>query len=107
MLHPADQVGRQIDVELRLLGSFLSHGYIASILDSYKSKGSMVDEVTPHGGTLLQFSSDDVRADIEEIRSRGGNIVLEPTDTDWGTLSACVAGPHNVLVELYKFTSAH
>jgi predicted enzyme related to lactoylglutathione lyase len=70
-------------------------------------RGSMIDEVTPHGGTLLQFSSDDVRADIEEIRSRGGDIVLEPTDTDWGTLSACVAGPHNILVELYKFTSAH
>ncbi|HEY0471798.1 MAG TPA: VOC family protein [Kribbella sp.] len=70
-------------------------------------RGSMIDQVTPHGGTLLQFSSDDVRADIDEIRARGGNIALEPTDTDWGTTSAYVAGPHNVLVELYQFTSEH
>ena len=65
--------------------------------------GAMVDGFGPLGGTLLQFSSDDVRADIEEIRRRGGNIVLEPTETDWGTTSAYVAGPHGVLVELYKF----
>ena len=65
--------------------------------------GAMIDDFGPHGGTLLQFSSDDVRADIEEIRGRGGKIVLEPVDTDWGTTSAYVAGPHGVLVELYKF----
>jgi predicted enzyme related to lactoylglutathione lyase len=65
--------------------------------------GAMVDDFGSHGGTLLQFSSDDVRADIEDIRRRGGNVVLEPTDTDWGTTSAYVAGPHGVLVELYKF----
>jgi predicted enzyme related to lactoylglutathione lyase len=67
--------------------------------------GAMVDDFGALGGTLLQFSSDDVRADIEEIRGRGGKIVLEPTETDWGTTSAYVAGPHGVLVELYKFTS--
>ena len=67
--------------------------------------GAMVDGFGPHGGTLLQFSSDDVRADIEEIKRRGGNVVLEPVDTDWGTTSAYVAGPHGVLVELYKLTS--
>jgi predicted enzyme related to lactoylglutathione lyase len=66
--------------------------------------GAMVDDFGRLGGTLLQFSSDDVRADIEEIRRRGGNVVLEPIETDWGTTSAYVAGPHGVLVELYKFT---
>ena len=66
-------------------------------------RSSLIDEVTPHGGTVLQFSSDDVRADIEEIRSRGGNVVKEPAEMDWGATSACVAGPHGVLVELYKF----
>jgi len=65
--------------------------------------GAMIDDFGAHGGTLLQFRSDDVRADIEEIRGRGGNVVLEPVDTDWGTTSAYVAGPHGVLVELYKF----
>jgi len=64
-------------------------------------RGAMVDEVAPLGGTLLQFSSDDVHADIEAIRARGGKIALEPTTTDWGTTSAYVAGPHNLLVELF------
>ncbi|HEY3515221.1 VOC family protein [Kribbella sp. NPDC051137] len=64
--------------------------------------GAMVD-VSPLGGTLLQFSSDDVGADIEAIRERGGKIALEPLETDWGTTSAYVAGPHGVLVEIYKF----
>jgi predicted enzyme related to lactoylglutathione lyase len=66
-------------------------------------RGSMINEVTPHGGTLLQFSSDDVRADIETIRARGGKISLEPTDTDWGTTSAYISGPNGVLVEVYQW----
>jgi len=65
--------------------------------------GAMISDFGAHGGTLLQFNSDDVHADIEEIRSRGGNVVLEPVETDWGTTSSYVAGPHGVLVELYKF----
>jgi len=41
-------------------------------------------------------------ADVEEIRGRGGKIALEPIETDWGTTTAYVAGPHGVLVEIYK-----
>ncbi|TWD83629.1 putative enzyme related to lactoylglutathione lyase [Kribbella amoyensis] len=66
-------------------------------------RGGLIDDIAPHGGTLLQFASDDVKADIEQIRARGGRIVLEPMETDWGTTSAYVAGPHGVLVELCKF----
>jgi predicted enzyme related to lactoylglutathione lyase len=68
-------------------------------------RGALIDDIRPHGGTLLQFASDDVEADIETVRSRGGNVVLDPTKTDWGTTSAYVAGPHGVLVELCKFHS--
>jgi predicted enzyme related to lactoylglutathione lyase len=67
--------------------------------------GAMVDDVAPLGGTLLQSRSDNVRADIEAIRARGGKIALEPTTTDWGTTSAYVAGPHGVLVELFTENS--
>jgi hypothetical protein len=31
---------------------------------------------------VLRLSSDDVRADVEAIRSRGGVVSLEPVDTD-------------------------
>jgi predicted enzyme related to lactoylglutathione lyase len=49
--------------------------------------GAMIDDFGTHGGTLLQFTSDDVRADIEDIRGRGGKIALEPTEADWGTIA--------------------
>ncbi len=65
-------------------------------------RGVPAGEVTPAGGILLQFASDDVRADIETIRDSGGAIAVEPFETDWGTTSAYVAGPHNVLVEVFQ-----
>lgn len=62
--------------------------------------GAMDDEPRPHGGTLLQFRCDDVPAFVEEVRRRGGVISVEPVETDWGTVSAYIAGPHGVLVEV-------
>lgn len=56
---------------------------------------------TPHGGTLLQMTTDDVDAEIARVRERGGTVVAEPEDMPWGR-SAYVAGPHGVLVELYR-----
>jgi hypothetical protein len=38
-----------------------------------------------------------------EVKAGAITIALEPRETDWGTTSAYVAGPHGVLVELYKF----
>jgi predicted enzyme related to lactoylglutathione lyase len=68
-------------------------------------RGAMVDGVRPHGGTLLQFRCDDVRAAVEQARSRGADISVEPHETDWGTLSAYLSGPHGVLVELYAWVN--
>ena len=65
-------------------------------------RGALTDDVRPHGGTLLQFRCDDVRAFAAEVVARGGTLAVEPTETDWGTVSAYVAGPHGVLVELYS-----
>ena len=69
-------------------------------------RGLMVDDVAPHGGTLLQFRCDDVQAFVAAARTRGGKIAMEPTLTDWGTESAYIAGPHGVLVEIYAFVDA-
>ena len=57
-------------------------------------------ELTPHGGTLLQLTSDDVDGDARRAAAGGGRVVAEPEDLPWGR-SAYVAGPHGVLVELY------
>lgn len=64
---------------------------------------AMVDSVRPHGGTMLQFRCDDVRGVVEQARARGGVIAVEPVETDWGTLSAYLSGPHGVLIELYSW----
>ncbi|HEY2949100.1 MAG TPA: VOC family protein [Micromonosporaceae bacterium] len=66
-------------------------------------RGSLSDEVRPHGGTLLQFACDDVRGFADLVTQRGGRLAVEPVETDWGTLSAYVAGPHGVMVELYEW----
>jgi predicted enzyme related to lactoylglutathione lyase len=58
-------------------------------------------ELGPHGGTLLQLTSDDVDADVAAITARGGVIAADPADMPWGR-SAYVAGPHGVMVELYQ-----
>ncbi|GAB3597713.1 hypothetical protein GCM10027446_26290 [Angustibacter peucedani] len=64
-------------------------------------RGLMRDDLlAPHGGTLLQLACDDATAAVDQVRARGGDVVLEPTVTDWGSTTAYVRGPHGVLVEL-------
>jgi predicted enzyme related to lactoylglutathione lyase len=65
-------------------------------------RGAPIDELTPHGGTLLQFRCDDVAAFTEQVRARGGTIAVEPFTTDWGTVSAYVTGPQRILCEVYQ-----
>lgn len=63
-------------------------------------RGAMVD-FAPLGGVLLQLSCDDVDAEVAQVRDRGGDIAVEPSETDWGTRHAYVRGPQGLLVELY------
>ncbi len=64
-------------------------------------RGAMVD-FAPVGGVLLQLVCEDVDAEVDAIRRRGGDIAVEPSDTDWGTRHAYVRGPQGLLVELYR-----
>ena len=63
-------------------------------------RGAMVD-FAPIGGVLLQLACDDVDGEVEAIRHRGGDIAVEPSDTDWGSRHAYVRGPQGLLVEFY------
>jgi catechol 2,3-dioxygenase-like lactoylglutathione lyase family enzyme len=65
-------------------------------------RGTPVDELRPHGGTLLPFRSDDVAGFVEQVRGRGGVIAVEPHQTDWGTVSAYITGPRGILLEVYQ-----
>jgi len=62
--------------------------------------GGARTHVGRHGGTLLQFTTDDVDSEVVAIRGRGGDIAAEPDDLPWGR-SAYVAGPHGVMIEIY------
>jgi lactoylglutathione lyase len=64
-------------------------------------RGAMVD-FTPLAGVLLQLGCDDVDRETDDVRRRGGDIAVEPSDTDWGTRHAYVRGPQGLLVELYR-----
>jgi predicted enzyme related to lactoylglutathione lyase len=56
----------------------------------------------PAAGTILHFQVEDVAQALEEVRSRGAAVLLEPTRTGWGTESAMIAGPEGVVVDLYR-----
>lgn len=64
-------------------------------------RGSPVAGTGRHDGTLLQFRCDDVEGFVAAARARGAQVAVEPHRTDWGTLSAYLAGPRGILVELF------
>ena len=53
-------------------------------------------------GLILHFRVEDVAATVRRVETRGAEVVLEPTRTDWGTEMAMVRGPEGLLVELYR-----
>jgi len=61
----------------------------------------------PSAGVILHFQVDDVVAALEEARAKGATVLMEPTRTDWGTESAMIAGPEDVVVDLYRWIAPH
>ena len=53
-------------------------------------------------GPLLQVQVPAVRPAVAELRRRGATVLIEPVLTDWGTESAFVAGPGDLVVEVYR-----
>ncbi len=53
-------------------------------------------------GVILHFQVDDVGQALERDRSHGATVLLEPTRTDWGTESAMIAGPEDIVVDFYR-----
>jgi catechol 2,3-dioxygenase-like lactoylglutathione lyase family enzyme len=50
---------------------------------------------------ILEVEVPDVHAALRELRRRGATVLLEPMLTEWNTVSAFVAGPDGVVVEVY------
>lgn len=53
-------------------------------------------------GPIVQVSVPNVWGAITELRRRGATVLIEPVLTDWGTESAFVAGPGDLVVEIYR-----
>ncbi len=58
-------------------------------------------------GVILHFQVDDVGQARERARRHGAVILMEPTLTDWGTESLLVAGPEEMVIDLYRWVGSH
>lgn len=56
----------------------------------------------PAAGLILHFQVEDVAAALDRARGRGARVLLEPTQTPWGTESAMIAGPEEIVIDLYR-----
>ncbi|MBB5868188.1 putative enzyme related to lactoylglutathione lyase [Allocatelliglobosispora scoriae] len=56
----------------------------------------------PARGVAVHFAVDDVTAEVERLRAAGATVLLEPTNTDWGTEMAMIAGPEQIVVSLFR-----
>lgn len=52
-------------------------------------------------GVILHFEVDDVAAATAAAESRGAEVLLQPTSTDWGMQIAIIQGPEGLLIEFY------
>ena len=68
------------------------------------SPDAMVPTI-PAAGIILHFQVDNVSLALEQARERGATVLLELTRTDWGTESAMIAGPDDIVIDFYRPTS--
>lgn len=52
-------------------------------------------------GTVLQLEVAELEPALTELRRRGATVLVDAVLTDWGTHSAFVAGPDDLVVEVY------
>lgn len=63
--------------------------------------------VKPGAGVILHFQVTDVAEALEQARARGATILRERAPTDWGTESALIAGPEDIIVDFYSWIGDH
>ncbi|MBP6786478.1 MAG: VOC family protein [Candidatus Promineofilum sp.] len=58
-------------------------------------------------GVILRFQVDNVRHARQRAFDHGVTILMEPTITHWGTESLLIAGPEEMVIDLYRWVSPH
>ena len=56
----------------------------------------------PSAGVILHLRVDDVPAALSAATARGARVLLDVTRTDWGTESAMIAGPEEIVVDFHR-----
>lgn len=56
----------------------------------------------PAAGVILHFQVEDVGAAAAQARDRGATILKDVFQTDWGWESVLIAGPEEIVVDLYR-----
>jgi len=57
----------------------------------------------PASGVILHVEVEDVVQALKHAQSAGATVLLERTKTDWGTESAMIAGPENIVIDFYRW----
>ena len=57
--------------------------------------------VQPASGIILHIEVEDVLAYSRTARTQPAQVLLEPSQTDWGTESAMIAGPEGIIIDFY------
>ena len=63
--------------------------------------------IKPASGIILHFQVDNVQKALERANAYGAVVVMEPLLTDWGTESLLIAGPEEIVIDLYRWIAPH
>jgi predicted enzyme related to lactoylglutathione lyase len=56
----------------------------------------------PVRGVVVHFQVEEVAAALAKAQQAGATVLLEITQTDWGTESAMIQGPDGLVVDFYR-----
>ena len=63
--------------------------------------------VKPVAGVILHIQVESIREAHERARRHGASVLMEPTRTHWGTESLLIAGPEDLVIDLYRWVGPH
>ena len=63
--------------------------------------------IRPASGIILHFQVDNVQKALERATAYGAVVLMEPMLTDWGTESLLIAGPEEIVIDLYRWIAPH
>lgn len=63
--------------------------------------------VNPVAGIILHFQIENMSEAVDRALKYGADILMGPALTDWGTESLLIAGPEELVIDLYRWVGPH